>query len=969
MKRKLLLLTAALLCTVGTWADVAPTASTPVVGNSYYLYNPQTQKFLAVNNNTPYVLDNGLEWLLEDASDGKIKIRLKNRTEGYFWGRYWANFAANYSSYESEMLFILTDLGSNTYKLRTGVWGDTESYVYINTSNSNRVACNSHAESSFSVELQKWQFITESDYITYKLQSGRSVDITSRIVNPSFEHGTNNFNGWTNTGMQKQDNDSFEKSGTYYVEAWEPSGTKSVKQTISGLPAGYYVLSADCKARSVTSAKIFAGSNEKSITIGDTKDTYSVMFYCNGSTNFEIGFEGVGTGASTSWLCVDNFSLSYYKPYISEIAGNYPSDGSLAADMWYVYTIPMTGEYYFSSTSGVVYTTNGTQVYDDVTTSDAATKVSFTKDDKVYVKSTSAQTVKIEGRFYLATTVGGVTKWLNKNASGYTYVYDRGLQFVLETSDYTNYQLKFSTGNYLNDVGSNWQTKAEGSHNNDWQLSSVDGGYKFLLKVDTSCELFVKDTSTGLVEITHSTTDGNTWKFVTPDDYANYAALADINDKITAVGTLPYADPEKKPSTYSASNSSDAASYAASLTTALRAYVESNAMGEGVGATDYTSSIAEPSCVASVAGEDKSTYDNGTWTCSSVRANGGAGYTNASGTTKAFYFDSNGWFWSYNVSSASLRQTLSSLPTGKYLLSVTSKADAGVTLTLAANDKNTICPNGESEGVFGNGWDDTSLEFTVGSSGIVEISLTGTGGTAKSRYFSADNFRLVRIGDLDAVAMNENTSYTPVAGTYNVTLTRSFDTSKWATFVVPFDIDETSLKDQFGDDVKVCTISASDKSGVSFSDVMDHPSITANTPVIMKVAQTAASYSFNGVEIKVGSTTTNLVDGVDLVANYAGDITIPTESGYTFYYIASNQLKKSTGSQRTKGFRAYFKVANDAPVKAFFDNGFNFDDADAIQTIEAENAENTVLYNLAGQRVSRAYKGLYIVNGKKVSVK
>ena len=134
MKLKTLLVSAvALLCSAASWGITAPTASTPSVGKSYYLYNPETEKFLAVNNNIPYVLDNGLEWLLEDAGDSKIKIRLKNRTEGYFWGMYWANFAGSYSSYNSETLFILTDLGSSTYKLRTDRWNQerpaVESYV------------------------------------------------------------------------------------------------------------------------------------------------------------------------------------------------------------------------------------------------------------------------------------------------------------------------------------------------------------------------------------------------------------------------------------------------------------------------------------------------------------------------------------------------------------------------------------------------------------------------------------------------------------------------------------------------------------------------------------------------------------------------------------------------------------------------------------------------------------------------
>ena len=41
------------------------------------------------------------------------------------------------------------------------------------------------------------------------------------------------------------------------------------------------------------------------------------------------------------------------------------------------------------------------------------------------------------------------------------------------------------------------------------------------------------------------------------------------------------------------------------------------------------------------------------------------------------------------------------------------------------------------------------------------------------------------------------------------------------------------------------------------------------------------------------------------------------------------------------------------------------DEATGIHTIEAASAANGAMYNLAGQRVDKAYKGIVIVNGKK----
>ena len=142
------------------------------------------------------------------------------------------------------------------------------------------------------------------------IKDGKSFDITSFITNPSFESG---LTGWTNSGMQTQGNNSFGgKVGSTYAEAWQPNGTKSVSQALQGLPAGYYTLSANILARTVTSAKLYAGTAaEVYAVIEDASHPYSVVFNCADNANVTIGFEAVGTGAGASWIAVDNFGLTY----------------------------------------------------------------------------------------------------------------------------------------------------------------------------------------------------------------------------------------------------------------------------------------------------------------------------------------------------------------------------------------------------------------------------------------------------------------------------------------------------------------------------------------------------------------------------------------------------------------------------------------------------------------------------------
>lgn len=76
-----------------------------------------------------------------------------------------------------------------------------------------------------------------------------------------------------------------------------------------------------------------------------------------------------------------------------------------------------------------------------------------------------------------------------------------------------------------------------------------------------------------------------------------------------------------------------------------------------------------------------------------------------------------------------------------------------------------------------------------------------------------------------------------------------------------------------------------------------------------------------------------------------------------FYWMAADGAAFTNGAHK-----AYLKLPKSSGVKCFL---FETENADAIQNVATET-ENKVIYNLAGQRVNKAQKGLYIVNGKKV---
>ncbi|MBQ7494907.1 MAG: hypothetical protein IJT75_03975, partial [Bacteroidaceae bacterium] len=89
----------------------------------------------------------------------------------------------------------------------------------------------------------------------------------------------------------------------------------------------------------------------------------------------------------------------------------------------------------------------------------------------------------------------------------------------------------------------------------------------------------------------------------------------------------------------------------------------------------------------------------------------------------------------------------------------------------------------------------------------------------------------------------------------------------------------------------------------------------------------------------------------------------PTTIDEGHFFVGNGAIYKSAGSTSINAFRAYIHLANpntSAEVKLFIDGL-------ATRISEINGAvENGAVYNLAGQRVNKAQKGIFIQNGKKV---
>lgn len=144
-------------------------------------------------------------------------------------------------------------------------------------------------------------------------------------------------------------------------------------------------------------------------------------------------------------------------------------------------------------------------------------------------------------------------------------------------------------------------------------------------------------------------------------------------------------------------------------------------------------------------------------------------------------------------------------------------------------------------------------------------------------------------------------------------------------------------------------------------------SLPANTGVILKGEGTHQFITSADAATTIES---NLLAGSVENTYVAGPAYVLANgtNGVGLYKAALN--KDAEGAVGTTHFlnnanKAYLP-ATTAAESRFLVFNFGDDNATAIEGIEAENTADAVVYDLAGRRVQKAQKGLYIVNGKKV---
>lgn len=441
-----------------------------------------------------------------------------------------------------------------------------------------------------------------------------------------------------------------------------------------------------------------------------------------------------------------------------------------------------------------------------------------------------------------------------------------------------------------------------------------------------------------------------------------YQALADA--KTLEQEELAYASKDKYATfttskEVTATTATDAETMANAIISARRAYVESNGKAEGVnGAVDCTDKVVNPKFTASDGKASLGTEWNRSQTGGNEGAKDDEIWTNADGNKVGHYYD----YWNGRANNQHVSQEVTNLTAGKYIVTIKARAQEGFNLYLLTNNEKKVDVNeiGSTGGVFGCGWNDYTAEFTVGTDGKVKIEVANMPSSNQAGWFGFGDVRLVRLGNLDAVTLDEAADNDAIeAKVADVTLKRTLKAEKWNTLVLPFAVSADKVKAQFGDGVEVAKYSNTDGEKINFSSTED---IKANVPVLIKPTTVSAenTYTFDGVTLVAGEPKTTGVS-YDFVGSYK-----PYNLATDNYMLYNNQWWKNEEGDNYKvnAFSAYVQATTPEAAKQLTLVIDGQTTGLKLNTVTGNIEGET--YNMAGQRVANSYKGLVIKNGKKI---
>ncbi|MBQ9666551.1 MAG: hypothetical protein IJV33_08765 [Bacteroidaceae bacterium] len=276
-----------------------------------------------------------------------------------------------------------------------------------------------------------------------------------------------------------------------------------------------------------------------------------------------------------------------------------------------------------------------------------------------------------------------------------------------------------------------------------------------------------------------------------------------------------------------------------------------------------------------------------------------------------------------------------------------------------------------------------------------ECKLTGINLTEpdETKHTPDDISFNVKVVEKAYTILDETSTTVPTAsdGEVDIKVKRTINANEWSTIVLPFDMTEEQVKSVFGNDVKLAEFVDYEADydeddnvtglAVNFKNVDLSEGFYANYPYLIKVTSDITEFDVTAeIDPDEESAVTEYdndkkgkqreVYGSFIGTYHAGDY-IPAND----LFLSGNKFYYSVGKTKIKAFRAYLWLddmltsgSGEAPVRIAIN-----DETTRIADIEKDQILDGV-YTLQGvalgqKDVQSLPKGIYIVNGKKVSVK
>ena len=275
---------------------------------------------------------------------------------------------------------------------------------------------------------------------------------------------------------------------------------------------------------------------------------------------------------------------------------------------------------------------------------------------------------------------------------------------------------------------------------------------------------------------------------------------------------------------------------------------------------------------------------------------------------------------------------------------------------------------------------------------IRKIRFASTGGSTST--FKDVEFTIKVVENI--VTLDENSTTAPAAAeNVNVHVKRSVKAGNWGTICLPFAMDANQVAAVFGEGTQLANFIGTEiltdddelvsEIKVKFESVS---AIEANHPYLLKSKNDITydeGFKVEGVTINAAKTPQIRFDwdeDNEVWQTFFKGVYVPTVlSNKNWLFLSGNKFYYSNTSTTMKGFRGYFKFKS--PLAAKYKDlstgahiGILIDDE--ATSIEGFTTSHVVegVYDLSGRKIqlengdlNKLQKGVYIIDGKKVTIK